>query len=520
MRREILDMIVRGAVLRLEYAYASVNRLYMSSAPTTSSPILGAHGDDANLDIILKPKGSGVVRVNIDEVLTETSVGITVHPYSSNLDAIDTATTAFALTLLDDTDASAARSTLGLVIGTNVQAYNAELSALAGLTSAADSLPYFTGSGTASLCTLTTFGRSLIDDTTSSSARTTLGLVIGTDVQAYHANLAAIAGLTSAADSLPYFTGSGTAALATLTTTARSLLDDTSTSAMRTTLGLVIGTDVQAYDAELAALAGLTSAANKLPRFTGSGTADLVDVNSTPAASTVPVSASDKRLADGWMRYREFDRRLASWQHDIGSGITTISSTGTTATLTQVGTGAASNVDTTSGPYEQQQTGTTSGNTAGRESSATVTQRSWSPIFAARILTGANIQNIGYWFGLSSATLAGIDTPTTQHVAAFRYNITVDGTAFWRCVTCDGTTVTVTTTSTAIATSTVYRLRIELDDTNTEVRFYINDTLVATHGSANNPPGQTQQLYVVMDVTTKTAAAKRFAWDFVNLIQN
>lgn len=273
-------------------------------------------------------------------------------------------------------------------------------------------------------------------------------------------------------------------------------------------------------DAELLALAGLTSAANKLPRFTGSGTADLVDVNSTPAASTVPISASDKRLADGWMRHQAFDRRLASWQHDIGSGITTISSTGTTATLTQVGTGAASNVDTTSGPYEQQQTGTTSTNTAGRESSATVTQRSWSPIFATRILTPSNIQNLGYWFGLSSASLAGVDTPTTQHVAAFRYNVTVDGTAFWRCVTCDGSTATVTTTSTAIATSTVYRLRIELDDTNTEVRFYINDVNVATHTSGNNLPGQTTQLGVVLDVTTKTNAAKRFAWDFVNLLQN
>jgi len=82
----------------------------------------------------------------------------------------------------------------------------------------------------------------LSDLANAATARTNLGLAIGTNVQAYDADLAAIAALTSAADRVPYSTGAGTWSLATLTSFARTLLATASNSAFLAALGQIAST--------------------------------------------------------------------------------------------------------------------------------------------------------------------------------------------------------------------------------------------------------------------------------------
>lgn len=138
------------------------------------------------------------------------------------------------------------------------QPLDTELTAIAGLTSAADALPYFTGAGTASTTTLTTYGRSLIDDIDAASARTTLGLgtaatQASTAFQPADTELTALAGLTSAADTLPYFTGVGTAGTTPLTVFGRSLIDDVDAAAGRTTLDVYSKAEIGNPEVDLVA---------------------------------------------------------------------------------------------------------------------------------------------------------------------------------------------------------------------------------------------------------------------------
>lgn len=88
---------------------------------------------------------------------------------------------------------------------------------------------------------------------------------IGTTVQGYDATLAALAGLATGADKMPYSTGTDAFAQATLTAFARTLLDDATQAAALTTLGAVLN----AVSAKTAGYTVLTTDRGKLIDFSG-----------------------------------------------------------------------------------------------------------------------------------------------------------------------------------------------------------------------------------------------------------
>jgi hypothetical protein len=151
--------------------------------------------------------------------------------------------------------AADARTNLGLVIGTNVQAYSAVLSGVAGAYDTTDNLAYASASGIIATTTLTSFGRTLINQTAASGVRTelALGSMALQDAGSISISGGTISGITDLA-----IDDGGTGA--------------SSAADARTNLGLVIGTDVQAYDAGLASIAGLTTSADEILYLTGADT--------------------------------------------------------------------------------------------------------------------------------------------------------------------------------------------------------------------------------------------------------
>lgn len=251
----------------------------------------------------VKTNGSGI------EAVSSTSAGLTsdLTPVAGGFVVGKSDASAFEV----QTGATA-RASLGVSIGSQVQGYSANLSALGGVTSSADVVPYFTGSGTASTTSLTSAARTLIAGSTQDAMLTTLGGTVFTGtggvVRAVSASLTTPTLGAATATTINKVTLTAPATGSTLTVADGKTLTSSNTLTLTGTDGssvafgaggtviysASIGSTIQGYSANLQAISGLTSAANALPYFTGSGTADVTTLSS--AARTLIAGASQDAM--------------------------------------------------------------------------------------------------------------------------------------------------------------------------------------------------------------------------------
>ena len=336
--------IWQPAAGELAFAIAGTQKLHLAATVLTSAvPLLLPSDPTNNLHAVTKQYVDGLVGSPVDSVARAAAAAaqadidaheaLTNNPHSVTaaqvgaLTPSDAATTYLALaggtltgtlSLVTGAPTLAAHATRKDYVDTQVatrltqaaadalyQPLDAELTALAGLSSTADRLAYYTGTGTAALTVFTNFGRTLVDDADATAARTTLGLgsaatQASSAFQAADAELAAIAGLVSATDQLPYFTGSGTASLATFTSFGRTLAALADAAAGRTALGLgtaavEAATAFQSADATLTALAGLSYSARSVLELTAADTFTLRPVGTANSTDQLDRAAGDTR---------------------------------------------------------------------------------------------------------------------------------------------------------------------------------------------------------------------------------
>jgi hypothetical protein len=163
-------------------------------------------------------------------------------------------------------DATAIRAAIGTVIGTDVQAYDADLQAIAGLTSASNKFIYYTGSAAAALGDITAGMRAALALTPATDRYITFSDANTAVMSTITAGARSALALTPEADRLVYFSGASTAALATITAAGRALIDDADAAAQRVTLGtnVTLGTSVASTSGTAIDFTGIPAGVNRI----------------------------------------------------------------------------------------------------------------------------------------------------------------------------------------------------------------------------------------------------------------